>query len=193
MKPIILASSSPYRRQLLDKLQLDYSCHKPAIDETPKACEKAHTLALRLASAKAHAVAIEHPCSLIIGSDQTADLDGEILGKPHNFNTALAQLTRCQGKMVIFYTGLSLLNTETGKEQLHAERYCVTFKNLNQAQLSHYLKTEQPYDCAGSFKVESYGITLFEKLEGRDPNSLIGLPLIKLTEFLLNESIDVLS
>lgn len=193
MLPIILASSSPYRRQLLDKLRLDYRCHKPEVDETAQPGETAPDLALRLASAKAHKVAPHHPQALIIGSDQVADLNGHRLAKPGNFTNALDQLMRCQGKTVVFYTGLSLLNSKTGTEHRHLEQYQVTFKNLNKTQLTHYLKIEQPYDCAGSFKCEGYGITLFTKLEGQDPNSLVGLPLIMLTELLLKEGVDVLS
>ncbi len=192
MTPIILASNSPYRRELLNKLRLSYRTQSPQIDESPYMNELAPALANRLAQAKAQKVALDHPEALIIGSDQTAQLNARILGKPNNHENALIQLRECQGQTVTFYTAITLINTKTSSMQSHTDAFRVTFRTLSDRQLEFYLQAEQPYDCAGSFKCEGLGITLFEKLEGRDPNSLIGLPLIALTKLLLNEGIDVL-
>ena len=179
--PILLASSSPYRRQLLTRLGLAFDCASPDIDETPTPAEPADALALRLAETKARALADTHPGHWIIGSDQVAYLpDGTLLSKPLNHGTAFNQLTRSSGQPVQFLTGLALLDADSGDCQRHCERFTVRFRSLTPDEISGYLRKEQPYDCAGSFKMEGLGITLFEALEGRDPTSLVGLPLIAL-------------
>jgi MAF protein len=187
--PLILASSSPYRRELLSQLQVEFECVNPRIDETAKLNEAANLLAARLAQEKAYAVASDYPAHLIIGSDQVAALDGVLMTKPGNHENAVVQLQQCSGKKVTFYTGLALLNSYTGQLQLSVEPFSVYFRTLTGATIKSYLITEKPYDCAGSFKVEGLGITLFEKLDGSDPNSLIGLPLIQLTTMLAKEGL----
>ncbi len=187
--PLILASSSPYRRQLLSQLNVAFDCVSPSIDEAAKTNETAALLVARLAHEKANAVANSHPAHLIIGSDQVAVLDGTIMTKPGNHGNAITQLQQCSGKKVTFYTGLVLLNSCTGSLQSTVEPFSVYFRPLNSAAIDRYLTTEKPYDCAGSFKVEGLGITLFDKLDGNDPNSLIGLPLIQLTTMLAKEGI----
>jgi MAF protein len=149
-------------------------------------------MVIRLAKLKAEAVAVNYPDALIIGSDQSAVLDGEILTKSGNFETALKQLQKASGRRIVFQTGLCLLNSETGQCQTVCVPYTVVFKTLTRDMIDHYLKKEQPYNCAGSFKSEGLGIALFEKFEGEDPNALIGLPLIKLIEMLEKEGLSVL-
>lgn len=189
MLPLILASSSPYRRQLLQRLNLPFSHQSPSIDETPKPGESANELVLRLASEKAMTVAENNPYALIIGSDQVAVLDEKILTKPGNAETALQQLSACSGRSVAFLTGLCLLNSRSGQQQQLVEPFTVHFRELTQDQLERYIQIEQPFDCAGSFKMEGLGISLFERLEGDDPNSLIGLPLIQLVKLLNKEGV----
>ena len=189
---LILASTSPYRKALLERLQVDFACDSPDIDETALAGESVQDMVVRLAKFKAEAVAGKHPDALIIGSDQSAVLDGEILTKSGNFENAVKQLQKASGKRIVFQTGLCLLNTRTGHSQTACVPYTVVFKSLTQDKIEHYLKKEQPYNCAGSFKSEGLGIALFEKFEGEDPNALIGLPLIKLIEMLDNEGFSVL-
>jgi MAF protein len=189
---LILASTSPYRRALLERLQVDFVCDSPDIDESPLAGESVQDMVVRLAKFKAEAVAGKYPDALIIGSDQSAVLNGEILTKSGNFETAVKQLQKASGKRIVFQTGLCLLNTRTGHSQTACVPYTVVFKSLTQDMIEHYLKKEEPYNCAGSFKSEGLGIALFEKFEGEDPNALIGLPLIKLIEMLENEGFDVL-
>lgn len=191
MLPIILASSSKYRRQLLQRLELPFSSQSPNIDESPIADEAADTLALRLAKQKAEAVASSHPGHLIIASDQTASIDKRILGKPGSYNNAVKQLTQCSGHKVTFYTSLCLYNSSNKQSQVDLIPYSVYFRDLASEQIERYLRKEQPYDCAGSFKMEGLGITLFKKMEGDDPNSLIGLPLIRLVDMLGNEGIQI--
>ncbi|MFA7553597.1 MAG: nucleoside triphosphate pyrophosphatase [Spongiibacteraceae bacterium] len=191
MLPLILASSSPYRRQLLQKLQLPFECCNPDIDEAAKLDEHPLQLVTRLAISKARAISQSYPRHLIIASDQVAGLNGNILTKPGNFDTAIDQLRQCSGQQVIFYTGLALLNTSSGQLQDCVETYTVNFRHLSNDGIRRYLLAEQPYDCAGSFKMEGLGITLFESLHGNDPNSLIGLPLIKLVTMLNHEGITV--
>jgi MAF protein len=193
MQPIVLASSSPYRQALLRRLGLDFVAAAPNIDETPLANEAPEALARRLASGKTRALKDRHCNALIIGSDQVAWADGERLGKPCTFANALAQLQRSRGKTVTFYTGLCLYDSATGNEQLAVELYQASFRDLTDTQLRNYLIREQPYDCAGSFKCEGLGITLFESLAGDDPNTLIGLPLIRLTSMLRKAGIDPLA
>ena len=191
MLPLILASSSPYRRQLLERLGVAFVSISPDIDESPVPGENAEALAARLALAKAEAVAAANPGHLIIASDQVASLDGKVIGKSGSHQAAFAQLSNCSGRTVTFYTGLCLLNSRTNQHQLCTETYSVQFRPLNPNQIERYLHREQPYDCAGSFKMEGLGISLFEKLSGDDPNTLIGLPLIRLIEFLSNEGIAI--
>ena len=189
---LVLASTSPFRRALLDRLQVAYSCDSPDIDESPLAGESVEQMVTRLACEKARAVADRHPKALIIGSDQSAVLDGEILTKSGNFDNALRQLRNASGKRIVFQTGLCLLNSTTGEKQSVCVPYAVEFRELTDAMIENYLKKEEPYNCAGSFKSEGLGITLFRRFEGEDPNALIGLPLIKLTEFLDNEGFSIL-
>ena len=189
---LILASSSLYRRQILQKLGIEFEWTSPDIDETPHPRETPEQLVQRLAESKARAVSATHPNHLIIGSDQVATLQGQIIGKPGSHAAALAQLESFSGKTVLFLTGLCLLNSATGKAQLTVEEYSVKFRALSSTQLNNYLDKEQPYDCAGSFKSEGLGICLFDKLSGDDPNTLVGLPLIVLTEMLAKEGVDPL-
>ncbi|WP_298439103.1 nucleoside triphosphate pyrophosphatase [uncultured Ferrimonas sp.] len=192
-KQLILGSTSPFRREILAKLGLPFECDKPHVDETPLANETAEQLVARLAEAKARAVAARHPNALVIGSDQVAVVDGAILGKPGNFDNAVAQLQSAAGKVVTFYTGLSLVNGASDNAQTTVELFKVYFKALSREQIEGYVNAEQPFNCAGSFKSEGLGIMLFDRLEGRDPNTLIGLPLITLGEMLANQGIDVLT
>jgi len=189
---LILASTSPYRKALLERLQVDFACDSPDIDEAPLAGESVQHMVERLARLKAEAVAGKYPDALIIGSDQSAVLDGEVLTKSGNFENAVKQLQKASGKRIVFQTGLCLLNAKTGNSQTACVPYTVVFKPLSQDMIEHYLKKEQPYNCAGSFKSEGLGIALFDKFEGEDPNALIGLPLIKLIEMLGNEGFSVL-
>jgi septum formation protein len=189
---LLLASSSPYRRQLLKKLQLDFDWDRPDIDETPKLGEPPEALVLRLASTKAQALASKYPQHLIIGSDQVAAFNQHIIGKPGNHEKAFTQLKTFSGNKVIFYTGLCLFNPQTKDCHTHLETYQVHFRHLSDSQIENYLQRETPYDCAGSFKSEGLGISLFQSMEGRDPNSLIGLPLMALVDLLEKEGISVL-
>ncbi len=195
---LILASSSPFRQTLLNKLGLEFSVQSPDIDESRKPGESPEQLVYRLAQDKAREVA-KSKHGLIIASDQVATLqDGlgaqdVVLGKPHTHENAIKQLSACSGNVVTFVTSLCLLNTNSGNIQTIVENYKVVFRTLKPEQIDNYLKKEQPYNCAGSFKSEGLGISLFSSLEGRDPNTLIGLPLIQLIKLLENEGIDILS
>ncbi len=191
MLPLILASSSPYRRELLARLNTPFDCISPNIDESPNAGEAPEQLVMRLAQNKAEAIANNHHNHLIIASDQVACLDGEILTKPDNFENAVMQLSSCSGKRVVFHTGLCLLNSQNQNRQFCVEPFTVYFRDLTLKQIERYLKAEEPYDCAGSFKMEGLGISLFSKLEGDDPNALIGLPLIRLINMLQKESVEI--
>lgn len=193
MPALVLASSSPYRRALLQKLGLAFTWTSPDIDETPRPGEDARTLTARLAENKARALAAQHPAALIIGSDQVCTHQGLILGKGGNREGALAQLNLLNGQKVSFLTGLCLLNSATGQVHTLVDEFKVHFRQLSQAQITCYVDREQPFDCAGSFKSEGLGITLFERLEGDDPNSLVGLPLIRLSELLRQEGVEVLA
>jgi len=177
---IILASSSPYRRLLLERLQLEFRCQPAEVDEQPHSGEDPQSLATRLALAKAHRVAEQNPTDLVIGSDQVAAVDGRILGKPGNHCTAVEQLRASSGRMVCFHTALALVVAARGVERVHLEPFSVYFRVLNESSIEDYLQREQPYDCAGSFRWEGLGIALFQRMEGRDPTSLEGLPLIAL-------------
>ena len=184
MRPLVLASSSPYRRELLQRLQLPFTCCNPNIDERPLADETPEVLVQRLAVAKARALRAQFLQHLIIGSDQLAVLDGQILGKPSTAAAAIAQLTAASGRSVTFYTGLCLLDSASGTIQVDCVPFTVHFRTLSPAQISRYIEREQPLDCAGSFKSEGLGISLFRATEGEDATSLIGLPLIRLCDML---------
>lgn len=189
---LVLASSSPFRKALLQKLQLPFTTDSPDIDETPLANESIEAMVTRLAEAKARALGPRHPDALIIGSDQSAALNQQVLQKPGNFDKAFEQLRAASGKTITFYTGLCLYNTSTDQAEALCEPYTVTFRNLSDNEISHYLQREQPYNCAGSFKSEGLGISLFEKLQGKDPNTLIGLPLITLCQMLRKNGMAVI-
>lgn len=192
MHQLVLGSTSPFRKALLEKLQLEFITDSPDIDESRRDNETPEQLVARLACEKARAVAERHPGSLIIGSDQVAVNGGEILGKPGNHERAMQQLRSASGRTVTFLTGLCLYNSTSGDEQVVVEPFTVHFRELSDEQIDHYLTAEQPYNCAGSFKSEAMGIALFEKLEGDDPNSLIGLPLIRLIRMLEKEGVRVI-
>ena len=189
---LVLGSTSPFRKTLLERLHIDFVCDSPDIDETPLENEPVEEMVVRLAIAKAQAISQRHPESLIIGSDQSAVLNGEKLSKPGNFENAFKQLTRASGQKITFQTGLCLLNSATGNIQSVCVPYTVVFKTLTPTMIKNYLHKEEPYNCAGSFKSEALGIVLFERFEGSDPNSLIGLPLIELVNFLDNEGVSIL-
>jgi septum formation protein len=185
---LILASSSAYRRELLGRLRLPFEAIAPHIDETPLPGEAPEATALRLARAKAQAIALQHPGALVIGSDQVATLDGEQIGKPGDHARALAQLQTMRGREVVFHTALCLWDSRIvdpeAASQLENVRVFVRFRDLPDAELDAYLRIEQPYDCAGSAKNEGLGIALLERIESNDPTALTGLPLIALTGML---------
>lgn len=189
---IVLASTSPYRKELLQRLGLPFETAAPDLDETRLADEPPQALVARLAEEKAKAVARNYSDSLIIGSDQVAVLDNEVLGKPGNHDKAVLQLSKASGKAVTFYTGLCLYNTTSNHLQVDVVPFNVFFRKLSQNQIENYLNAEQPYDCAGSFKSEGLGVALFERMEGEDPSALIGLPLIRLCRMLEQEGITII-
>lgn len=189
---LILASTSPFRRDLLARLDLPFDMRAPDADETPLVGEDAPALVVRLAELKARAVARLEPAALVIGSDQAAVLDGEIVGKPGSHEQATVQLRSASGRTVTFYTGLCLIDSVSGQRQIAVESFRVVFRTLTPAWIESYLRREQPYNCAGSFKSEGLGIALFERLEGDDPSGLIGLPLIRLTRMLEAAGVAVL-
>jgi septum formation protein len=189
---ITLASTSPYRKALLQKLNLTFECASPNVDESSLPNESASDIAERLAIKKAQSVGISSS-GYIIGSDQVACVGDTILGKPGNHQNAFQQLSHCSEQTVMFYTGLCLLNTTTNTYKSHIEPFQVKFKKLSTEQIEHYLDIEQPYNCAGSFKSEGLGILLFDTMNGRDPNALVGLPLIALNELFAQFGIDLLS
>ena len=191
-QPLVLASTSPFRKSLLEKLQLPFTTANPNVDEAMLSHESATALVMRLAQAKALACAESHPHHLIIGSDQVCVIDDKIIGKPQSTANACAQLQAASGKVITFYTGLCLYNALTQHTQVICEPFHVHFRTLTDSEIAHYVIKEQPLYCAGSFKSEGFGIALFDKLEGRDPNTLVGLPLIALREMLANENISVL-
>jgi len=186
---LVLASTSPFRQVLLDKLCLPFETAAPDIDESCQFGEDPQALVSRLAEAKAKAVKPEFPAHLIIGSDQVAVADGKILGKPGNYEHAQAQLGSFSGQVVTFLTGLCLYDSQQDDAQVAVERFDVHFRSLTAQQIHHYLIQETPYHCAGSFKSEGLGIALFDKLVGDDPNTLVGLPLIRLVQFLSNKGV----
>jgi len=193
MSRLVLASSSRYRRQLLDRLELSYHWAAPDIDESRRAGEDAVTLAHRLALSKAQAIAADYSDHLIIGSDQLALFGEEILGKPSDFNTACTHLRRFSGQQVSFMTGLALIDTGAGRHRVVHDTYHVWFRELSDEEIENYVSRDQPYDSSGSFRMEGLGIALFERFEGDDPNTLIGLPLIKLCELLREAGLNPLS
>lgn len=192
LPPLYLASTSAYRQQLLMKLTPHFTAVKPETDETPLPDEDATALVRRLARAKAQAVAATLDEGLVIGADQVAVFNGQIIGKPHTNENAMAQLRQFSGHSVTFLTGLALLNAASGHCQQVVEPYTVSFRVLTDAEITAYVLREQPLDCAGSFKSEGLGISLFSAMRGDDPNSLIGLPLIRLLHLLRNEGVDLL-
>lgn len=190
---LILASGSPYRRQLLERLGVPFQTVTPAVDETPRPNELPADTALRLSVAKAQALAPQFPDALIIGSDQVASLDDQPLGKPGNYAAATEQLRHMRGTTTLFHTAISLYNTKTGRLQSDTVLTSVRLRNVTDEQIHHYLQRDTPWDCAGSARSEGLGIALMECLSGDDPTALIGLPLIALTRMLAAESWDILS
>jgi septum formation protein len=184
MQRLVLASSSPYRRDLLARLGIPFEAISPDIDETPLPDESPETTAARLAEKKAAVLVARFPDALIIGSDQVVEVDGAALGKPLTHENALRQLRHCSGRTVVFQTALCLLDAATGGRQVAVATNRVRFRELSDDEIERYLRREQPYDCAGSAKVDALGIVLIEALEGDDPNALIGLPLILLVDML---------
>ncbi len=193
MSKLVLASTSTYRSALLTKLQLPFITDAPEVDETRLGDETAQQLVVRLAAAKAQALAGRYPEHLIIGSDQVCVVNGKICGKPHTEENARAQLRAASGHSVVFYTGLALYNSRSQVLQTLCEPFTVDFRTLSETEIAHYVSREQPLNCAGSFKSEGLGITLFERLSGRDPNTLIGLPLTALCEMLRQAGMDPLA
>lgn len=189
---LILASSSPYRKELLARLGLAFETVSPEVDESPLPEESPQDTALRLAQVKARKVSETHLEALVIGCDQVATLDGMQLGKPGNHENATKQLRMMQGRTVIFHSALCLYNAKTLTMQAEVVPYEVAFRQLSDEQIERYLRTEQPYNCAGSAKSEGLGIALISSMHGSDPNALIGLPLIKLITMLQNEKVDVI-
>lgn len=192
MPSLILASTSPYRRQLLERLGIAFSTAAPDVDETRLPNETPAAMVSRLSEAKAQAVAKQHPNALVIGSDQMAVCGEAVLGKPGTHDKATAQLVYLSGQRVTFLTGVCLHNATRGRSQLDVVAFHVVFRMLDAAMIENYLHREQPYNCAGSFKSEGLGIALFERLEGDDPTALIGLPLIRLTRMLENEGVRII-
>jgi septum formation protein len=177
-RTLILGSTSPYRRELLQRLRIPFEVQRPEVDETPLPHETPVALAQRLALTKAQAVAQRFPQAIVIGSDQVADLNGEPLGKPGNHANAVAQLQRMRGQSVVFQTAVSVVCLATGFAQTELAQVKVQFRHVSDAAIEAYLQAEQPYDCAGSAKSEGLGIALLERIDNHDPTALVGLPLI---------------
>lgn len=192
MTRLVLASTSPFRKSLLEKLGVPFITAAPEVDESAQLDESATDLVMRLAAAKAQALAETYPDHLIIGSDQVCVIDGKITGKPHTATNAHQQLRQASGHSVIFYTGLAVYDSGSQQLQVICEPFNVDFRPLTEEEIVSYVAKEQPLNCAGSFKSEGLGITLFDRLSGRDPNTLIGLPLIALGEMLRAAGIDPL-
>ena len=190
--PLILASTSRYRRELLSRLRLPFEVLAPEVDEAALTGETPAALASRLALAKARAVAARRPEAVVIGSDQVADLDGEALGKPGNHARAVQQLRRMRGRKVLFHTALAVVRGDAGFERALSSTVVVSFRELDDAEIEHYLRAEQPYDCAGSAKCETLGIALLDAIESDDPTALVGLPLIRTCELLRQAGLDPL-
>ena len=191
MPPLILASTSQYRKILLARLRLPFETRSPNVDETARPGEAPRDLALRLASAKAHAVARDFTDALVIGSDQVAHCEGQVMGKPGNYERATQQLRAMRGKTTLFDTALCLIDAKSGREQLLLVPTKVRLRDLSDAEIDAYLRAEEPYDCAGSAKSEGLGIALMEAIEGDDPNALVGLPLIALVTMLRAEGVQL--
>ena len=191
-RPLILGSTSRYRKELLARLRIPFETAAPDVDETPYSNESPKDLALRLALAKARAVALKHPEAVVIGSDQVADLEGTPLGKPGNHANAILQLQRMRGKTVIFQTALSVVCIATGYERTDLAEVKVKFRNLSDAEIETYLRAEEPYDCAGSAKSEGLGIALLDAIDNDDPTALIGLPLIRTCQMLREAGVKLL-
>ena len=191
-KQLVLASTSPYRRELLGRLGLPFEVANPQTDETPLPGETPTATALRLSEAKARAVARQYPDALIIGSDQVAVMDGRVFGKPGTHAKAVEQLRTLSGKTVNFFTGLCVLNTKTGEAEVRGIPTLVGFRNLDDAEIENYLRREPAYNCAGSAKSEGLGIALLSRIHGDDPNALVGLPLIALCDLLRKHGMTVL-
>ena len=183
-RTLVLGSTSRYRRELLSRLNLPFEVAAPDVDETPQTGESPRELALRLALAKARAVATRHPEAVVIGSDQVADLAGQPLGKPGEHARAVQQLRQMRGQTVVFQTALAVVCLATGFEQLDLAAVRVKFRDLSDEEIENYLQTEKPYDCAGSAKSEGLGIALLDSIENDDPTALVGLPLIRTTRML---------
>lgn len=190
--PLILASTSRYRHELLSRLRLPFEVLSPEVDETALPGETPATLAQRLALAKAWAVANRRPEAVVIGSDQVADLDGQPLGKPLTHERAVQQLRRLRGHRVLFHTAVAVVRAGTGFEKAALNSVAVSFRALDDDEIEFYLRTEQPYDCAGSAKCETLGISLLSAIESDDPTALVGLPLIRTSELLRQAGIDPL-
>lgn len=189
---LILGSTSRYRRELLERLRLPFQVVSPQVDETPLPGEAPAALATRLALAKARAVAAMHPQAVVIGSDQVADVDGEPVGKPGNHERATAQLRAMSGRSIVFQTGVAVVRRASGFEAAHLVPVTVRFRELDDEDIEHYLRAEQPYDCAGSAKAETLGIALLCAIESSDPTALVGLPLIRTCELLRAAGLDPL-
>lgn len=190
-KALILGSSSPYRKILLERFRLDFTTESPEIDERPLADETPEELVLRLSLEKAKSIAKNQDNTLIIGSDQCSILDGVIRGKPGNHENAVKQLSESSGKRVSFLTGLCLYDSEDHSWQLDLIPFHVDFRELSDKEIENYLLADKPYNCAGSFKSEGLGISLFKRMQGNDPTALIGLPLIRLSEMLRNKGVAI--
>ena len=191
-RPLILGSTSRYRKELLNRLRIPFETASPDVDETPHSNESPKDLALRLALAKARAVALKYPEAVVIGSDQVADLEGMPLGKPGNHTNAILQLQRMRGKTVIFQTALSVVCIATGYERTDLAEVKVKFRDLSDAEIETYLRAEEPYDCAGSAKSEGLGIALLDAIDNDDPTALIGLPLIRTCQMLREAGVKLL-
>lgn len=178
-RPLVLGSTSPYRRELLQRLRLPFEVAAPQVDETPRPGEAPRALAIRLARAKTLAVARQHADAVVIGSDQVVDLDGEPLGKPGDHARATEQLRRMRGRAVVFHTAVTVACVASGFEASDIAEVTVRFRDLTDAEIEHYLRAEQPYDCAGSAKSEGLGISLLDAIDNDDPTALVGLPLIR--------------
>jgi septum formation protein len=191
-RKLILGSTSPYRRQLLERLRIPFEVAAPEVDESPQVTETPKQMACRLAMAKARAVAMQFPACVVIGSDQVADLDGQPLGKPGNHRNAVSQLQQMRGKTVIFQTAVAVVCLETGFAQMDLAPVKVKFRELTDAEIETYLQAEEPYDCAGSAKSEGLGIALLESIDNDDPSALVGLPLIRTCRMIQAAGVKVL-
>jgi septum formation protein len=193
MPPLVLASTSRYRRELLERLRIPFTVESPGVDETTLAGEAPAATALRLAEAKATAVATRRPAGLVIGSDQVADCDGVAISKPGDHANAVRQLTALSGRSIVFHTAVALVDAASGRAQRALVDVTSTFRTLSASDIERYLARERPYDCAGAVRSEGLGIALFERIVSDDPTALIGLPLIAVARMLRAEGVDVLA